>query len=339
MKGKREINNIAIKYPVNITLEHKKYFEQCLQWEYYTPVVKNHFCSFLYLGGAGTSLLLQPIKNTEPWLNFYKTFNKSFYLGLLLAAAKKNKISFVTARLYYYCTNEFSNSYYHWFTEVLPKIVYVKNSLNTNAKFFIPFPLTEYQRTSLNLLGINFYDTKSKVTFFCQLKVVENFTMSTGYYHRSLLTETAHQIKKTIGYNEKLKRKIYVTRKNASRRRILNEEQVTDVLLKLGFEIFDFDDVNFIKQVEILVSTSILVSLHGAALTNMIYMQPNSIIFELLPKEIYSDKCFFILAGTLKHRYYYLFCEINNPSHILADYYVNIQMFEKVLLATISAAE
>ena len=335
----KELHNEVIGFPVNIKQEHKQYFEQCLQWQYYIPIVKDHFFSFLYLKGYGTSFLLQPIKNTEPWADFYQYFNKSFFLGRIVAAVKKRKMKAVFTREYYYCTNEFSNNFFHWFAEVLPKMVYVKNHLKDDARFFIPFPLSDYQLASLNLCNINFYETKSEATFFYHLKVVENFAGSTGYYHRELLNETAQIIKNTFRYDEKKKRKIYVTRKNAVRRRILNEDELTRVLLQWGFEIFDFDEISYQQQVEILVSTSVFVSQHGAALTNMIYMQPESTIFELLPKEVMSDKCFFILAGILRHRYYYLFCETDGPSHITADFLVNIDSFETILLKAISGHE
>lgn len=330
--------HIEINLPENITREHEQYFEQCVQWEYNNPSIKTYFFIFVYSKGYSTSFFLQPLKHMSPWPTFYDKFNKFFFMGRVLHALKKLQLKSVIKREYYYCINEFSNNFYHWFTEVLPKMIYVKNYLQKDCKFFIPFALTDYQLTSLKICGINFYCAKNEVTLFPRLNVVENFTGSTGYYHPDLLNDISELIKNSFSGNKNIKRRIYVTRKNAARRKILNEEELYTVLERYGFEIFDFDEIKFEQQFEILMNTSILVSQHGAALTNMIFMQPQSTIVELLPKEVFTDKCYFILAGTLKHSYYYLFCDTDGPGHITSNFSVNVKDFEDVLAKAISGS-
>lgn len=333
----KELQDEEIGLPVNIIRQHEQYFEQCLKWQYYNPAVKGHYFTILYSKGYSTNLFLTPIDNVAPWPNFYSNFHKSFFLGLIGTAFKRKKIKLIHTSKYYYCLNEFSNNFFHWFAEVLPKMLYVKNYLKKDIEFYIPFALSEYQLSSLRLCGLRFYENTNEVVFFSSVKLVENFVGSTGYYHPPLLNEARLLIINKLKLVKSYERKIYVTRKNAARRRILNEEQVILELLKYGFEIFDFDHICFQEQVEILVNTCMLVSLHGAALTNMIFMQPGSVVFELLPTEVFSDKCYFILAGTMKHAYYYLFCETNGPNHIIADYFVNIHSFEYTLSAILSS--
>jgi capsular polysaccharide biosynthesis protein len=331
--------NITIPLPQNITSQHEKYFEQCLKWKYNLPRIKTHFFAFVFSKGYSTSFFLQPLKNIAPWPTFYEKFNLFFFLGKILNAIKKRKLRPLISTEYYYCINEFSNNYYHWVTEVLPKMVYVKNHLNGDCKFFIPYSLTGYQLTSLKICKINFYSSKNDVTLFPRLKVVENFTGSTGYHHPDLLNVTSQLIKNSFSSDRNLKRKVYVTRENALRRRILNDENFKRILIKYGFEIFDFDEIKFEQQVEILMTSNILVAQHGAALTNMIFMQTGSAIVELLPKEVFNDKCYFILAGTMKHHYYYSFCDTDGPSHITSNFVVNINEFETVLTKALSSKE
>ena len=331
----KELHTVQIGFPLNINKDHQQYFELYLNWHYQNPGIKGHFFTIVYGKGYSTNILFEPIKSIAPWPDIYKKFNKSFFLGRILDAFKRNEIKFVIAPVYYYCTNEFSNNFFHWFAEVLPKMIYVKNHLNKNVQFYIPFALSAYQLTSLKLCNISFYENKKEVSFFCRLKLVENFVF-TGTYHPGLLNELKQIIINKLQLTKSKVRKIYVTRKNAARRRILNEKVVIEKLLRLGFEIFDFDEISFEQQVEILVNSSIIVSLHGAALTNMIFMKPGSVVFELLPNEVLGDKCYFVLAGTMKHAYYYLFCETNGPNHITADYFVNINLFESTLSTIIS---
>jgi capsular polysaccharide biosynthesis protein len=203
--------------------------------------------------------------------------------------------------------------------------------LKSDALFHIPFPLKDYQLASLKYCQFNFSIAKNDVTFFNKLRVVENLYKYPGYYHPGLMSETARLIKNSFETLKTKNRKIYITRKSASRRKILNESEIIEVVMRHGFEIFDFDLINFQEQVEIIINTSILVSLHGAALTNMMFMEPASTIIELLPKETMNDKCYFILAGTMKHNYYYLTCDMDGSSHITSNFQVDLSAFEKVL--------
>ena len=71
----------------------------------------------------------------------------------------------------------------------------------------------------------------------------------------------------------------------------------------------------------------------------MIFMQPGIPIIEFLPKQTMNDKCYFALAGVMKHSYHYLFCEINGPSHITADYRVNVTALKQLLAGVIAVSE
>lgn len=319
-----------INLPVNIYSEDEKYFD-CLQWNYSDPVIKSHSFSFLYRKGVSTNILLRPLKKIEPWDGFYKKFKSSFFIGKLFNAVKARKIQIVINDTYYCCVNEFSNSFYHWFTEVLPKMIYARKHCGAGTTFYIPFCLSEYQLTSLSLCKLNFCTTKNHVTLFRKLRVVENFYKHPGYYHVPLLEQAAGLLKGDSRTDTDKKRKIYITRRNASRRKVLNENEILPVLGRYGFEILDFDNMEFKRQRDILVNTSILVSIHGAALTNMILMPRGSTIVEFLPKKVHNDKCYFILAGSLHHNYYYLSCKTNGSSHITSDFVVDAVSLEQIL--------
>ena len=323
-----------INSPVNLCSSDEKYFN-CLKWNYEDPEIKTHYFSFLFQKGCSTNFLLKPLRKLEPWAGFYKDHKITFFLGELLKGLKNRKVRSSLHPVYFCCVNEFSDNFFHWFTEAIPKMIFIKEHYNPAAKFYIPFGLKDYQRFTLKICGLDFYEAKSEVTFFYKLKAVENLYKYPGYYHKGLMKETARLMKKSFIKGNK-KRKIYVTRRNAARRRIINEENLVDVLLKNDFEIFDFDLIDFEKQVEILVDTDLLVSLHGAALTNMIFMGAGSTIIEFLPKAIYNDKCYFILAGTMNHNYYYVSCDMNGVSHITSDFVVDTFEFEKVLANAIA---
>lgn len=325
-----------INLPVNIHEADKKFFK-CLEWDYADPEIKVHFFSLVFLKGYSTNILLHPLKKIEPWQGFYKNYKKTFFLGRILDSIKNRAVRISLKPVYYCCINEFSDNFFHWFTEALPKMVYVKNKFKSDVIFHIPFPLKDYQSVSLKYCGLNFFVAEGDVTVFYKLKIVENLYKYPGYYHPGLMQETAQLIKNSFETLEVKKRKIYITRKSASRRKMLNESEIIEVVIRHGFEIFDFDLIDFKQQVEIIINTSILVSLHGAALTNMMFMEPGSTIVEFLPKEIINDKCYCTLAGTMKHQYYYVSCDMDGTSHITSNFQVDVAAFEDVLTNAVSS--
>lgn len=324
-----------INLPMGLIPEDSLYFEPYLNWEFADPKVKSYFGILIYKSGLATNPFFKLISNLAPWRDFDAHYNRFFFLGSMLEAFKKNKLRIVFSNKYFYCINAVSDNYFHWCTEALPKMIYVKNNFKSDIIFFIPFPLSDYQRTSLSVCNLKYHESNNDVSLFFNLKVVENLTGTTGYYHTVLLKEASQVLKANFKILDNRKKRVYVTRKNSKRRRIVNEDELIVILLKYEFEIYDFDEVGFEKQIEILANSSIFISQHGAALTNMIFMEAGSRIVELLPKKIFNDKCYFTLAGSMLHKYFFVFCEMNGVSHITSDFLVNIQEFEKIVVLAV----
>jgi capsular polysaccharide biosynthesis protein len=68
-------------------------------------------------------------------------------------------------------------------------------------------------------------------------------------------------------------RRVYISRKLADKRKAHNELAVELLMRKHGFEIVHPENISLKAQIELMAKTQILVSLHGAALTNMLFMQ------------------------------------------------------------------
>lgn len=321
-----------IELPENITPADNQSFQHCLNWQYRFPSIRLHYFTIVYPAGYCTDLFLNPIENIAPWKDFYKKFKRTFFLGQLQKFLKRGRLKYVHSGSYYYCLNEYSDNYFHWFTEVLPKMLYVKKNNGPDTTFYIPFQLKDYQLASIELCEIKTYKAQESVLLFRKLQIVENFTIYPGIYNPGLLSETVFLLKRSIIQRIKNEnRKIYVTRKSANRRKVLNEDKVMELVLKYGFEVYDFDKITFIKQMELMTNTRVLASIHGAGLTNMMFMPKQSLVIEFLPIELTNAKCYFILSGALGHRYHYVNCKVDGTSHITGDYLIDLPAFEKVL--------
>jgi capsular polysaccharide biosynthesis protein len=81
---------------------------------------------------------------------------------------------------------------------------------------------------------------------------------------------------------------------------------VMELLLQYGYEIHFFEDYDLKKQIEIMSETKSLIGLHGAGLTNMLFMPANGQVLELRNENDAHNNCYFSLASDLNQAYYYL---------------------------------
>ena len=88
-------------------------------------------------------------------------------------------------------------------------------------------------------------------------------------------------------------KKIFISRKNTNLSRITNEEKVADLFRKRGFEIVHTEDLSYKQQVELFSAAICVVGATGAAMTNLVYCNPNTVFGCIIPKKydfcIYSS--------------------------------------------------
>lgn len=94
-------------------------------------------------------------------------------------------------------------------------------------------------------------------------------------------------------------RKIYISRKLAGKRKAHNELAVELLMRKYGFEIVYAEKISLKAQMKLMSETQILVSLHGATLTNMLFMQEGQQVVELGNHGDSKTQCYFNLAAAL----------------------------------------
>ena len=90
-------------------------------------------------------------------------------------------------------------------------------------------------------------------------------------------------------------RALYITRADASIRRVINEAEIREEVIANGFEIVSLSNVPLLQQVEIFSEAKIIVGPHGAGFTNAVFCQPGSVLIEFLPQWHQID-CFERLA-------------------------------------------
>ncbi|QCR22179.1 DUF563 domain-containing protein [Pontibacter sp. SGAir0037] len=209
--------------------------------------------------------------------------------------------------------DSWSSGYFHWFTDALPRLIASEKLLN-NHVVLLPkaYQKEEFILQSLEMLDmqVEFYSTIQRV-HLAELILPSHTAPVSGNYNQVYINKVRDKFLREN--NLAPTRKIYISRKKANKRKILNEDSIVPLLESFGYELHYFEDYEFKDQLTLMHQTKYLVSLHGAGLTNMLFMAKGGKILELRNANDPYNNCYFSLASDLNHNYYYL-SNIGNTS-------------------------
>lgn len=101
------------------------------------------------------------------------------------------------------------------------------------------------------------------------------------------------------------RRRVFISRAGAARRRLSNEEAIWPLLADAGFERVRMEALPFAEQVALMRETAVLCGPHGAGLTNMLFCPAGARIVELADPG-FPNPNFYALAAALGHQYWIL---------------------------------
>ncbi len=225
--------------------------------------------------------------------------------------------------------DEWSANYFHWMTDCLPRIWQgLEKGITDRVILHESYKKLSFVHQSLEMIGVIPVYYSSSENLKVNRLVLTSRTAEFPHFNPKYTLETRERLSKV---SQNPQRKIYISRSMAAKRRVLNETEVELILRKRGFEIFHAENLSVQEQVELMGETQLLVSLHGAALTNMIFLPPGSQVLEL--RNYHDDKtnCYFNLANALGLSYYYTLNEGTEKNTILADFTIDVNALEEVL--------
>lgn len=217
-----------------------------------------------------------------------------------------------------------SKNYFHWVLECLPRILAVRK-YGINAPLLLPSHIYEapYVKSSLEDFGIETITYNFKQTVLVRTLYLPSHDSPCSFDPFFI----KNVVKKFTEIDQQIIqmpfRKIFISRKDAVKRRILNEFDLIPILKDSGFEVIQMEKLSFRQQRELMRETRTLFSIHGAGLTNLIFLSQASKVIELHPDTDRYNSCFYHLAASLDIDYYYCFEESDhlNPqeANILVD--------------------
>lgn len=229
-------------------------------------------------------------------------------------------------------------NYYHWMCRTLPLLrIYQKFFDRQEIDFFYvgQEPLLSFHQETLAKAGVSINQVVQQACTADRIVAAINTrTINSG----DPINKEAYLFSRNLFLNNsqvqggEKKRRIYVKRGNVSRRKVINEAEVINLLENYGFESVVMDNKTVQEQAEMFSETEAIVALHGAALANLLFIQPGVKVIELIPYN-YVNNCFYAMANYGEADYYYLQGENTNQGNIDVrhlDLYVDIHKLKKI---------
>lgn len=235
---------------------------------------------------------------------------------------------------YILCTDYWGDGYFHWVCDSLPRLMLVKDRLPSGVLLMPAQYTAPYYAETLQAFEIGAIKQIPLKNYFHlpRLLTPEQPTIS-GEMRPDLTCALRSHLLKHFQqfFSGKLnKPNIYVSRNKAKYRKVLNEEDLLPILKKYGFEVVFFEDFTMREQIEIAFNARNFISLHGANLTNVMYMQSGGNVFELRKNNDLMNNYYYSLADSVRCNYFYQNCEyFDRKVGNFFDVIVDVDLFEK----------
>jgi tetratricopeptide (TPR) repeat protein len=232
-------------------------------------------------------------------------------------------------------------AYFHWMFDVITRFDLLQRSglIETIDKFVVNACDSSYQAETLKILGI---PPDRILESRCNLHITADklIVPSISYDGAGAVSQWKCDYLKQIFLNEQqslntdYSERIYISREQASYRRIVNEEDVICCLEKFGFRTVKLETMSIAEQAACLAAAKIVVAPHGGGLTNLVFCSPGTKVIEIFPP-IYVPSCFWTISNLCELEHYYLIAELfDDPTqkyHGHKDMRVDVNSLEKLM--------
>lgn len=188
-----------------------------------------------------------------------------------------------------------SEFYFHWMLESLPRMKLLQGCEHLLDEVIVSAKLKPFHISALAMLG------------FPRAKLIE-LDPGSHYEVRHLFVPATNLVgtpPKWIGgwYRDKFvkpdhserRRRIFVSREDASVRRLENEAEVFARLERLGFEKVLLTPMSFEEQAALFDQAEIVAGAHGGGFSNIVFCRPGTRLVEIMPPD-WMPPCYYALA-------------------------------------------
>ena len=264
-----------------------------------------------YVNFSG-NLYTSAYKLVEASLVAPSVFKNRGWFRFLKKVLLKPKRKLAYNEKYLLAFDEWTNNHYHWINDYLPRLTLLAAELPNYTLLLPDEPYIKNVGVKLlDLLNLKPRDiewiSRGKFVKAPDLTLITSVVLS-GKVHDELIKQVQNRLSNNLLSNHlPATRRIYISRSKALNRKVLNDDQVIALLKEYDFEVVNFEDFSIEQQIQLANSTSIMISMHGAGLTNAIFMPKETAVLEFRRDKVYHNQCYWHLSAALGQKYYYLF--------------------------------
>ncbi|MFN0084186.1 MAG: glycosyltransferase family 61 protein [Blastocatellia bacterium] len=230
---------------------------------------------------------------------------------------------------FFYLGGDPVRGYSHWIFDALPRLMMLDRVSRPDLQLIVFGTLNQWQADSLRLLGFDQYallELRDR-HIECEYLHFPSAVGETGSLSPLALGFLRQRLLETRRPGRAGHRRLYVSRRLAGRRHIVNEDELMPILQSNGFEIVMTEQMSFEDQVAAFSEAEIVIGAHGAGLSNLAFAPADCRVLEIL-----TPTClrwmYYLLCAQLGQKYFYLMADQTIPagSHHRDTGFDNIQL-------------
>ena len=186
------------------------------------------------------------------------------------------------------------DNYFHWHTEILSRLALLEIQGTEYDYLYVP-QKSKFMRETLKMWGI----PESKIIaptsedFAIQADEIilpslvcnsnHGWTHFVNYVRPELLAYVKNKLFSSVKQKDNINfsKKIFISRKDAPFRKVINEDEVFEKFKPYGFERYELSKLSVAEQIVLFNQAEIIVSAQGTGLANSIYCTQKTKIIEL----------------------------------------------------------
>lgn len=307
-------SSIYKNFPITPTvIKHQPKGVDTIKWQYNTKPPKQFLATIPFGRVWGTNGSVIAPDNKLLWdVSFeYNTFPQTHPI---FKQKYLSPITFANEDLAV-LTFQVSFNYFHWMFDVLPRLDLLRKSKSKYDRLIInrgseyQEDTCKFQDESLELLGIP-KDRLIECDEQTHIQAKKLIVSSSAGYTAHVPKHVCQFIREEFLVNDNIQKlngyeRIIVSREDSLHRKVLNEKEVIEVLKKYGFKLVTLSAMSLGEQIQLFNSADVIVSPHGAGLTNLVFCNPGTKVIELFTPT-YLLPSFYIISNHMDLDYYYL---------------------------------
>ena len=205
--------------------------------------------------------------------------------------------------------DNWSHGYFHWIGDVLQKYYSLKKR---NIKLILPasYSKIDFIISSSKALNIELEFIQENEILKCKNLTIVPTTFISGNFYNDIMLTIRSKFNNAIPVNSNLSNKIvYLSRELTDRRKVDNDAEIKDLIKKKGGETLILEKMSWVEQLGYFQNCEILISPHGAGLTNMIFCFKKVKVIEFRHHYSNIQNMYFSMSSTLKLDYFYIKCQ------------------------------